>query len=79
MTLPSRSKRSVLYKSHPELILNLGSCLAVLAIVSIVSYLVMRERSNIEQSAARSASNIVELIESDIVRNVELYDLCCAA
>lgn len=75
MTLPSRSKRSVLYKSHPELILNLGSCLAVLAIVSIVSYLVMRERSNIEQSAARSASNIVELIESDIVRNVELYDL----
>ncbi len=75
MTLPSRSKRSALYKSHPELILNLGSCLAVLAIVAIVSYLVMRERSSIEQSAARSASNIVQLIESDIVRNVELYDL----
>ncbi len=75
MTLPSRSQRSALYKSHPELILNLGSCLAVLAIVAIVSYLVMRERSNIEQSATRSASNIVQLIESDIVRNVELYDL----
>lgn len=75
MTLPSRSQRSALYKSHPELILNLGSCLAVLAIVAIVSYLVMRERISIEQSAARSASNIVQLIESDIVRNVELYDL----
>jgi len=75
MTLPNRSQRSALYKSHPELILNLGSCLAVLAIVAIVTYLVMRERINIEQSAARSASNIVQLIESDIVRNVELYDL----
>ncbi|MFQ6574628.1 GGDEF domain-containing protein [Pseudomonas sp. UM16] len=73
--MPSRSQRSALYKSHPELFLNLGSCLAVLAIVAIVSYLVARERSNIEQSAARSASNIVQLIESDIVRNVELYDL----
>jgi diguanylate cyclase (GGDEF)-like protein len=75
MTLPTRSQRSALYKSHPELILNLGSCLAVLAIVAIVSFLLMRERSNVEQSAARSASNIVQLIESDIVRNVELYDL----
>ncbi|WP_442114253.1 diguanylate cyclase domain-containing protein [Pseudomonas sp. NUPR-001] len=73
--MPSRSQRSALYKSHPELILNLGSCLAVLAIVAIVSYLLMRERINVEQSASRSASNIVQLIESDIQRNVELYDL----
>ncbi|MCY1395368.1 diguanylate cyclase (GGDEF) domain protein [compost metagenome] len=75
MTLPTRSQRSTLYKSHPELILNLGSCLAVLAIVAIVTFLLMRERSSVEQAAARSASNIVQLIESDIVRNVELYDL----
>lgn len=75
MTLPTRSQRSALYKSHPELILNLGSCLAVLAIVAIVTFLLMRERSSVEQAAARSASNIVQLIESDIVRNVELYDL----
>ncbi|RWU22495.1 deoxyribonuclease [Pseudomonas alkylphenolica] len=72
--MPTRSKRSALYKSHPELILNLGSCLAVLAIVAIVSFLLMRERTSVEQAAARSASNIVQLIESDIVRNVELYD-----
>ncbi|TDF80273.1 sensor domain-containing diguanylate cyclase [Pseudomonas sp. H9] len=73
--MPSRSKRSALYKSHPELILNLGSCLAVLAIVAIVSFLLLRERSNVEQSASRAASNIVQLIDSDIQRNVELYDL----
>lgn len=73
--MPTRSQRSALYKSHPELILNLGSCLAVLAIVAIVGFLLMRERTNVEQSAARSARNIVQLIESDIARNVELYDL----
>jgi hypothetical protein len=70
----TRSPRSALYKSHPELILNLGSCLAVLAIVGIVSYLLARERDSVEQSAIRSSGNIVQLIESDILRNVELYD-----
>ncbi len=74
MTLPTRSPRSALYKSHPELVLNLGSCLAVLAIVAIVSYLLARERDSVEQSEMRSSSNIVQLIESDILRNVELYD-----
>ncbi|MNG95315.1 Phytochrome-like protein cph2 [compost metagenome] len=70
----TRSPRFALYRSHPELILNLGSCLAVLAIVAIVGYLLARERDNVEQSAMRASSNIVQLIESDIVRNVELYD-----
>ncbi|CAM4033152.1 GGDEF domain-containing protein [Pseudomonas reidholzensis] len=72
--LPNRLPRCALYKSHPELILNLGSCLAVLAILAIVSYLLARERDSVEQSAIRSSSNIVQLIESDILRNVELYD-----
>ncbi|MBO9549073.1 sensor domain-containing diguanylate cyclase [Pseudomonas sp.] len=72
--MPTRSPRFALYRSHPELILNLGSCLAVLAIVAIVGYLLARERDNVEQSAMRSSSNIVQLIESDILRNVELYD-----
>lgn len=57
-------------RSHPELALVLGSCLAVFAIVAIVSYLLMRERESVEQSAVRSANNIVQLIESDILRNV---------
>ncbi|KIY38476.1 deoxyribonuclease [Pseudomonas sp. 10-1B] len=72
--MPSRSPRFALYRSHPELILNLGSCLAVLAIVAIVSYLLARERDSVELSTIRSSNNIVQLIESDILRNVELYD-----
>ncbi|MBV4543906.1 GGDEF domain-containing protein [Pseudomonas vlassakiae] len=72
--MPTRSSRFALYRSHPELTLNLGSCLAVLAIVTIVSYLLARERDSVEQSAIRSSNNIVQLIESDILRNVELYD-----
>ncbi|MDZ3993702.1 GGDEF domain-containing protein [Pseudomonas sp. Teo4] len=70
----TRSPRIALYRSHPELILNLGSCLAVLAIVAIVSYLLARERDSVELSAIRSSNNIVQLIESDILRNAELYD-----
>ena len=42
--MPTQSPRFAIYRSHPELILNLGSCLAVLAIVAIVSYLLARER-----------------------------------
>ncbi|WP_070094815.1 sensor domain-containing diguanylate cyclase [Pseudomonas sp. GTC 16473] len=72
--MPTQSPRFAVYRSHPELILNLGSCLAVLAIVAIVSYLLARERDSVEQSAVRSSNNIVQLIESDILRNVELYD-----
>lgn len=67
--------RAGLYRTHPELILNLGSCLAVLAIVGIVTFLLLRERMNVEQTATRSARNIVKLMETDIIRNVELYDL----
>ncbi|MGS7252155.1 diguanylate cyclase [Pseudomonas anuradhapurensis] len=69
-----RPPRFALYRSHPELFLNLGSCLAVLAIVAIVSYLLALERDSVELSAIRSSNNIVQLIESDILRNVELYD-----
>ncbi|NER60137.1 diguanylate cyclase [Pseudomonas sp. MAFF212428] len=75
--MPSRPspQRPSLYRTHPELILNLGSCLAVLAIVAIVSFLLVRERANAEQAASRAARNIVQLIDTDIVRNAELYDL----
>ncbi|MBF8652790.1 diguanylate cyclase [Pseudomonas putida] len=72
--MPTSPLRLASSRSHPELALVLGSCLAVLAIVAIVSYLLMRERESVEQSAVRSANNIVQLIESDILRNVELYD-----
>lgn len=72
--LPNRSPGNAPLKSHPELLLNLGSCLAVLAILAIVVFLLARERDSVEQSAIRSSSNIVQLIESDVLRNIELYD-----
>lgn len=72
--MPTSLPRFALHRSHPELALTLGSCVAVLAIVAIVSYLLARERDSVELSAVRSASNIVQLIESDILRNAELYD-----
>ncbi|EKT4483792.1 GGDEF domain-containing protein [Pseudomonas putida] len=72
--MPTRLPRFAFLRSHPELALNLGSCIAVLAIVAIVSFLLARERDSVELSAIRSSSNIVQLIESDILRNAELYD-----
>jgi len=72
--MPTRLPRFAFLRSHPELTLNLGSCLAVLAIVAIVSFLLARERDSVELSAIRSSNNIVQLIESDILRNAELYD-----
>ena len=65
---PIRSTRS-------ERLLVLGSLLLVIAILSIVTFLLIRERANAEQSATRSATNIVQLIDADVLRNVELYDL----
>lgn len=66
--LPTRSVRS-------ERLLVLGSVLLVIAILSIVAFLLVRERFNAEVSATRSANNIVQLIDADVLRNVELYDL----
>lgn len=55
--------------------LILGSSLTVIAILSIVTFLLIREHANAMQSATRGATNIVQLIDADVLRNVELYDL----
>ncbi|MGV8916257.1 MAG: sensor domain-containing diguanylate cyclase [Pseudomonas sp.] len=60
--------------SRPEIILILGSILAVSAILTIVTSLLFRERDSARDFAARSASNIVQLIDADVLRNTELYD-----
>ncbi|WP_095147152.1 sensor domain-containing diguanylate cyclase [Pseudomonas sp. Irchel s3b6] len=60
---------------RPELMLILGSSLTVIAILAIVTFLLIREHANAMQSATRSATNIVQLIDADVLRNVELYDL----
>ena len=60
---------------RPEFMLILGSSLTVIAILAIVTFLLIREHANAMQSATRSATNIVQLIDADVLRNVELYDL----
>ncbi|WP_416422678.1 sensor domain-containing diguanylate cyclase [Pseudomonas sp. App30] len=55
--------------------LNIGCGLTILAIIAIVTFLLAREHTNAERDAARAANNIVQLINIDVQRNVELYDL----
>lgn len=58
-----------------ERVLVLASSLVVIAIVGIVTFLLIREHASAQQAATRAASNIVQLIDADVLRNVELYDL----
>ncbi|RMT80631.1 sensor domain-containing diguanylate cyclase [Pseudomonas viridiflava] len=60
--------------SRPELMLIFGSSLSVISILAIVASLLVRERTDTALSAARTASNMVQLIDADVMRNAELYD-----
>lgn len=53
----------------------LGSALTVIAIVCIVTFLLIREHASAQLEATRSATTIVQLINADVLRTVELYDL----
>ncbi len=64
-TLPARS----------ELLLILGSGFTVTLIVIIVAALLSREHASTLQAAKRATTNITQLINADVLRNVELYDL----
>ncbi|WP_455824475.1 sensor domain-containing diguanylate cyclase [Pseudomonas graminis] len=61
--------------ARPELMLILGSVLTVTLIVVIVAALLIREHASTLQAAQRSTTNITQLINADVLRNVELYDL----
>ena len=61
--------------ARPELFLILGSGLPVVLIVVIVAVLLIREHASTLQAATRSTTNIAQLINADVLRNVELYDL----
>ncbi|MBP3998843.1 sensor domain-containing diguanylate cyclase [Pseudomonas koreensis] len=67
-TVPGMTGRS-------ELLLISGSLLSVIAIVCIVTFLLIRERANAQESATRGATTIAQLIDADVLRTVELYDL----
>src|SRR3989344_292339 len=61
--------------TRSERLVIVGSVLMVIAILGIVAFLLVRERANAELSASRSAANILQLIEADVLRNIELYDV----
>jgi diguanylate cyclase (GGDEF)-like protein len=52
-----------------------GSTLTVISILCIVTFLLIREHANAQQTATRSATTIAQLIDADVLRTVELYDL----
>ncbi|AZF46299.1 sensor domain-containing diguanylate cyclase [Pseudomonas sp. R2-7-07] len=60
---------------RPERLLILSSTLTVLLIVGIVTALLNREHANTLQTAKRTATTITQLIDADVLRNVELYDM----
>ncbi|HEF4757877.1 TPA: GGDEF domain-containing protein [Pseudomonas putida] len=60
---------------RPELLAILGSSLTVIAILGIVTFLLIREHANAQQAAIRGATTIAQLIDADVLRTVELYDL----
>jgi diguanylate cyclase (GGDEF)-like protein len=61
--------------SRSEKMLMSGSLLAVLAILAIVASLLVREYGNATEAAVRSANNVVQLIDADVQRNADLYDI----
>ncbi|WP_460121091.1 GGDEF domain-containing protein [Pseudomonas sp. S2_C03] len=67
--IPSRST------GRPEILAILGSSLTVIAIIAIVTFLLIRERAGAQQAATRTATTIAQLIDADVLRTVELYDL----
>lgn len=58
-----------------ERVLVLASSLVVIAILGIVTFLLIREHASAREAATRAATNIVQLIDADVLRNVELYDV----
>ncbi|MBC3954662.1 sensor domain-containing diguanylate cyclase [Pseudomonas triticifolii] len=74
MMLSASTQAASFRWSRPELMLIFGSSLSVLSILSIVAFLLVRERSDTALSAAQTASNMVQLIDADVMRNAELYD-----
>ncbi|WP_248748835.1 sensor domain-containing diguanylate cyclase [Pseudomonas sp. MWU15-20650] len=61
--------------ARPERLLMMGSGLTVTLIVIIVAVLLSREHASTLQAAKRATTNITQLINADVLRNAELYDL----
>jgi diguanylate cyclase (GGDEF)-like protein len=75
MSASSATPGNIPLSIRSERVLILASSLVVIAIVGIVTFLLIREHASAQQAATRAASNIVQLIDADVLRNVELYNL----
>jgi len=58
----------------PERALILGCLLAMAAIIALVTFMLVREHSSARQAAVRASSNVVQLIDTEVQRNIDLYD-----
>lgn len=63
------------HNARAQRLLAAGCLAGILAIVALVAFLLAREHSLARASAVRNAANIAQLIEADVQRNAELYDL----
>lgn len=61
-------------RNTPERALILGCLLAMGAIIALVTFMLMREHSSARQAAIRASSNVVQLIDTEVQRNIDLYD-----
>ncbi|MGB5829344.1 MAG: deoxyribonuclease, partial [Pseudomonas mandelii] len=57
MSVSNEKSQHPISSTRSEQLLTLGSVLLVIAIFSIVTFLLIRERANAELSAARAANN----------------------
>jgi diguanylate cyclase (GGDEF)-like protein len=73
--IASRTPPATGKTGRPERLLILGSLLSVIAIVCIVTFLLIREHASAQEAATRGATTIAQLIDADVLRTVELYDL----
>ncbi|WP_311971557.1 diguanylate cyclase [Pseudomonas baltica] len=58
----------------PERALILGCVLAMAAIIALVTFMLVREHSSAKLAAIRASSNVVQLIDTEVQRNIDLYD-----
>ena len=61
-------------RTTPERALFLGSLLAVFAIIGLVAFILQREHASAQAAAIRASSNVVQLIDTEVQRNIDLYD-----
>jgi hypothetical protein len=73
--IASRTPSSTGQTGRPERLLIVGSLLTVIAMVCIVTFLLIREYASAQEAATRRATTIAQLIDADVLRTVELYDL----